>query len=226
MMNFPRSNDFIDIHNHGAKPRKGFFSIENLMAHEERTPDNETGLTYSYGIHPWFLTEENNEKLIKSVRDHAGHDNLIAIGEAGFDKLKGPSLDIQCKTFEEQILIANRYSKPVFIHCVRSWDELMAEYKKLKPKTPWLIHGFRGKNELALQLISKGMYLSFWIDFVLRPDSAKLLRGVPEDRFFLETDGTDTDIASVYGKVAVDLNISVHELKKIMYSNFRKFFNF
>jgi TatD DNase family protein len=225
-MNFPHPNDYIDIHNHGAKPRQGFFSIENLMAHEEKLPDNEAGLTYSFGIHPWFLTEENNEKQIEKVKNQAGHNNLIAIGEAGFDKLKGPSLEIQRKTFEEQIIIANRYSKPVFIHCVRSWDELMVEYKKLKPSTPWLIHGFRGKNELAQQLISKGMYLSFWIDFVLRPESARLIGSLPENRIFLETDGAEIDIVQVYRKVAVDMDISVQELKKIIYTNFRKLFKF
>lgn len=223
-MNFPKPDDFIDIHNHGTKPRHGCFSIENIMAHEGRVPDNMSGLTYSFGIHPWFLTELNYKQLIINVKDQTSHPNLIAVGEAGFDKLKGPSLEIQRRTFEEQILIANENSKPVFIHCVRSWDELFEEYKKLKPSTPWLIHGFRGKKELASQIISKGMYLSFWIDFALRPESSDLLRSLPAGRIFLETDGAEIDIVQVYQKVCTDMGISLKKLKGIIYSNYREFF--
>ena len=90
---------------------------------------------------------------------------------------------------------------------------------------PWMIHGFRGNVELATQLLSKGMYLSFWFDFVMRPESTKLLRSLPKDRIFLETDGADTDIRIIYDKVAGDLDISVDELKKIFLRNFNEFFN-
>ena len=95
----------------------------------------------------------------------SGHPESIAIGEAGFDKLRGPSPELQRKVFEEQVAISEELKKPVVIHCVRAWDELLAVHKKLKPKMPWLIHGFRGNTELAAQLLSKGMYLSFWFDF-------------------------------------------------------------
>jgi len=47
-------------------------------------------------------------------------------------------------------------------------DELLSEHRKLRPSTPWLVHGFRGKKELAMQLISKGMYLFIlWFDFIV-----------------------------------------------------------
>jgi TatD DNase family protein len=223
-MNLPKPTDYIDIHNHGARSVDGQFSIENLMAHEERLPDNEPGLAFSIGIHPWFLTEENHEHLIDIVRKNKNHPDLIALGEAGFDRIKGPSVTLQRITFEEQIQIANEKSKPVFIHCVRAWDELLSEHRKLKPATPWLIHGFRGRKELALQLISKGMYLSFWFDFVLRPESSNLLRELPKEKVFLETDGSGIDIETIYEKVAVDLTISVEELKAVIFSNFNKLF--
>ena len=68
---------------------------------------------------------------------------------------------------------------------------------------PWLIHGFRGNVELAKQLLSKGMYLSFWFDFIIRPESSKLVRSLPKERIFLETDGADVDIRTIYEKVAL-----------------------
>jgi TatD DNase family protein len=221
-MNLPQPDDYIDIHNHGATPCAGHFQVENLMTHENRIPDNEKGLTYSIGIHPWFLTPENFKQQIAIVAQYANHRNLIALGEAGFDRLKGPEAIIQKKAFREHVRIADEVSKPLFVHCVRAWDELLSENKNLKPSTPWIIHGFRGKKELALQLISKGMYISFWFDFVLRPESAKLLKNLPIDKIFLETDGSGVDIEKIYEKVASDLGIDIDQLKKQIFSNYKK----
>jgi TatD DNase family protein len=133
-------------------------------------------------------------------------------------------MELQRKSFEEQIAISEAIKKPIIIHCVRAWEELLTVHKRVHPKMPWLVHGFRGKEELAGQLISKGMYLSFWFDFVIRPESLQLLRNLPKDRIFLETDGADVDIRTIYKKVANDLDLSVDELKSIILTNFNKFF--
>ena len=223
-MNLPKPGDYIDIHNHGAQQHHGYFQVESLMTHENKIPTNKDGLSYTIGIHPWFLTTENFQQQIEEVRQYADHKNVIAIGETGFDRLKGPDSSLQQTAFEEQVMIADKVSKPLVIHCVRAWDELLSEYRKLSPLTPWLIHGFRGKKELAMQLISKGMYLSFWFDFILRPESAPLLKSLPKENIFLETDGSDVGIETIYEKVAADLNIPEEELKAIIYSNFNKIF--
>jgi TatD DNase family protein len=223
-MNLPRAGDYINIHTHDGKPETGIYAIENLMAHEERTPEDIPEQDCSFGIHPWFLNNNNYEQLLNRVIEVTRYPNLAAIGEAGFDKLKGPSMELQRVAFEKHIAISEAIKKPVIIHCVRAWDELLAVNKKLHPKMPWLIHGFRGSVELAMQLISKGMYLSFWFDFVLRKESSALLKSVPDSRIFLETDGADVDIREIYKKVADDKNITVEDLKEIISDNFRKFF--
>ena len=219
-MNLPEPGDYIDIHNHGAKQYHGHFQVENLMTHENKVPDNEEGLTYTIGIHPWFLTNENYKKQIDLVRQYAVHKNIIALGEAGFDRLKGSQSEIQQTAFREQVMIAGKVSKPLFIHCVRAWDGLLSENKILRPSTPWIIHGFRGKKELALQLISKGMFLSFWFDFVIKSESTLLLKCLPKEKIFLETDGSGVNIETIYKKVAVDLDIAEEELKSIIFTNF------
>jgi TatD DNase family protein len=223
-MNLPQPGDYIDIHTHSGKPAEGVFIIESLMAHEGKQPGDVTGVAYTYGIHPWFLNENNHKQFIISVENSVSHTNMIAIGEAGFDKLRGPSPELQLKVFNEQVAIAETYRKPVIIHSVKAWDELLAAQKNLKPQTPWMIHGFRGSVELAKQLLSKGMYLSFWFDFVLRSESSELLKSLPPGRIFLETDGADIDIRTIYEKVARDLDISVDRLKSIVLSNFNDFF--
>ncbi len=223
-MNLPYPGDFIDIHTHDSGPSSGIFRVEILMAHEAKYPVEQEGIIYAAGIHPWNLTEGNRHMLMAFMNDVAGHPSVIAVGEAGFDKLKGPAMNLQREVFDEQMKIAEQLGKPVVIHCVKAWDELLAAHKRLKPSTNWLVHGFRGKKELALQLISRGMYISIWFEFALRPESAELIRSIPRERLFLETDGADIDIRDIYTKVAADLYISPDELKTIIYNNFMRFF--
>jgi TatD DNase family protein len=83
------------------------------MAHEGKLPVDVSGIAYTYGIHPWFLNEENHKQLINSVENTVIQPEIIAIGEAGFDRLRGPSPELQSRAFEEQIIISEKISKPV-----------------------------------------------------------------------------------------------------------------
>jgi TatD DNase family protein len=223
-MNLPRPGDFIDIHIHDGNPSEGIFLLQSLMAHEGKKPEDLPGIAYTIGIHPWFLNEDNLDLQFNSVRKLADHPDIIAIGEAGFDHLKGPSSETQRRAFEEQIILSEEIKKPVIIHCVRAWDEVLAVHRKLHPKMKWMIHGFRGQAGLANQLLSKGMYLSFWFDFVIRPEASAFLKQLPHDRIFLETDGADIDIRKIYEKVAIDLSLSRDDLKSMILRNFNEFF--
>ena len=225
-MNLPGSEDYIDIHTHDeAASGPGIFSVISLMAHEPERPEDITSIAYTFGIHPWFLTESTYKHQVEAVIEVAGNSTVIAIGEAGFDRLKGPSPDLQRIAFEEQVTIAGEHNKPVVIHCVKAWEELFRAHKRLKPSLPWLVHGFRGNKDLAAQLISKNMFLSFWFNFIIRPEAAKLIKNLPSERIFLETDGSGVDIKDIYSKVSADLEMTVEKLKGIIYNNFNEFFN-
>ena len=223
-MSFPAKGDYIDIHSHNSKPAKGIFVLENLMAHEGISPKPDDGLAFSVGIHPWFLTESNQYDNLNFVKRYGNDESVAAIGEAGIDKLKGAPLQLQITIFEEQAKMAEEFCKPLIIHCVKGWDELLSSHQKIKPKMPWLIHGFRGKKELAAQLISKGIYLSFWYEFVLRNELSDLLRSISLDKLFLETDGNGIDIRAIYQKAANDLERSVEELKEAIAANYEEVF--
>jgi TatD DNase family protein len=224
-MNQPLPEDYIDIHTHDSREVAGIFAIENLMAHQGLLPSDLPGRAVTFGIHPWNLTEENADEQVELVRKASVCRNLLAIGEAGFDRLRGPAAELQTRIFMIQAEISEEIRKPMYIHCVRAWNELLPVHRKLRPHLPWLIHGFRGNRELAAQLISKGMYLSFWFAFVMRPESASLLRSVPIDRIFLETDGSETAISGIYQKVAADLDMEEAALRSQLNSNFKTFFN-
>jgi TatD DNase family protein len=219
-MNHPSPEDFIDIHNHGAKPVAGVFQVENIMTHEKRQPSFEEGLTFTIGIHPWNISRESLADQLGMVQEYSAHGNIIALGEAGFDRIKGPEKVLQEEAFSAQIKISEKADKPLFIHCVRAWDELLAAHKQHKPSQTWIVHGFRGKPELAKQLISWGMCLSFWYDFIIRPESSLLVQSLPHDRIFMETDGSNFDIRKIYSKVSIDMKLTLIELKTQIYSNF------
>lgn len=225
-MSLPGRTDYIDIHTHyGTKASAGTFSVISLMAHEEIFPESTPGIAFTFGIHPWFLTPTNHDRQLKDLKRIARNSAVIAIGEAGFDKIKGPDNDLQRRTFEEQAAVAEAMNKPLVIHCVRAWDELLKAHKRLKPSRHWLVHGFRGNKDLAGQLVSKNMFLSFWFDFVNRPEATPLIRSLPVERIFLETDGSGVDIKDIYKKVSEDLEMEIEELKGITYRNFKVFFS-
>lgn len=223
-MNIPQPDDFIDIHTHGSSVTGGVFAVENLMAHEDLRPENVVAKAFTAGIHPWYLNESNKNLLLGYLNEISNDPRLIALGEAGFDKLRGPSIELQRQVFIDQAKMAGRLEKPLIIHCVKAWDELLNINRIIKPSAAWMIHGFRGKKELASQLLSRGMYISFWFDFIIRPESSDLVRYIPSDRIFLETDGADVDIRNIYGKVANDLHIEVSELKNLITRNFNELF--
>ena len=222
-MNLPRPDDYIDIHTHGSQPGPGLFIVNTLMVHENDTFITDPGVACCAGIHPWHLNPDNCEKLWNRLLELAGNPDLFAIGEAGFDRLRGPSPGLQREMFYRQALLAEKIRKPLVIHCVKAWEELLAEHSKIRPSVPWLVHGFRGSRELAGQLVSRDIYLSFWFDFIVRPGAAELIPALPREKIFLETDGSGTDIRDIYEKVAAYLSLPIDELKALVYGNFMTF---
>ena len=73
--------------------------------------------------------------------------------------------------------------KPLIIHQVKALQEILYLKKKFHPAQPWLIHGFRGKPELAQQLLATGIDLSFGVHY---NEEAYAL--CPKERRFRETD--------------------------------------
>jgi len=224
-MNRPEPTDFIDFHTHGASPAKGIFAIESLMVSEEKECINQQGIAYSAGIHPWYLNDNNLSDQINRVSQLVLKNEVIAVGEAGFDRIRGASPSTQLKAFEAQVALSEEVRKPLIIHCVKGWDELLAVYKSIKPTVPWAIHGFHGKPELAEQLFARGICISIWFSFAMLPYSSGLLKTIPSEMLFLETDGSEVPISDIYNKVSADIGLSTDELKQQIYNNFIDFFN-
>ena len=154
-------------------------------------PENEEGHWFSAGLHPWDVTEDFDTQL-NMVESLLANPRVAAVGECGFDTLKGPSHDLQEQAFIRQIELSERYAKPMILHVVRDFDSVIRLRRTLKPTQPWLIHGFRGGPEQMNQLYSHGILVSFGLKH--NPES---LRQVPSDRLFLETDGETTIVQTI-----------------------------
>jgi len=91
-MYLPLPGDYIDIHVHGGSPASGVFILESLMAHEEKSPVALCRCCIHLRDTSMVLNEGNHRQLLISVANSVINPEIIAIGEAGFDRLRG----LQC----------------------------------------------------------------------------------------------------------------------------------
>jgi TatD DNase family protein len=215
----------VNLHTHHLKIEKDIRSIENIIVDIEFVDNVENyGLNplkyYSAGIHPWYITENRYEEQLYILDKLANNPQIKAIGEVGLDKLKGASFELQEKVFISSLRIAERVNKPLIIHCVKSYSELLSIQKLVKPKVPLIIHGFNKNIELALDLVKKGFYLSFGIDLLKTEALQQVLEGVSLEQVFFETDDKAIEISEIYTKAAEVLKIDVSQLKEVVFENY------
>lgn len=179
---------------------------------------------YSIGIHPWYIDENRLDEDLKIMEEKLQTENCLAIGECGLDKRIGVPFDLQISVFEKQLELAAKFKKPVVIHCVAAFQELMAIKKKMKISVPMIIHGFSKNNQLASQLTAAGFYLSFGKYLLKNPDLKSVFQNVPNDRFFLETDTIEESIKQVYDLACEYKGLNLKELEGIISSNYKSVF--
>jgi len=211
--------NYLDIHSHQALTnRVGVLSIRNIRINLEndRIPDEGS---FSVGVHPW-----DTEKVVVNpdfLDQMIGLPNIAAVGECGIDWLRGADITVQINLFKQQALLAETHEKPVIIHCVQAWQEIFAMKKEMQPKVSWIIHGFKGKPELAVQLINHGFYLSFGENILISGSSAATSFGHTSiDRIFLETDVSKCSIEEIYLRAAAIKELPVKALQDSILQNF------
>ena len=171
---------------------------------------------FSAGLHPWDVTGNDEEKF-RQLEDLIANSRVLAVGECGFDVLKGPSHELQEQAFIRQIELSELFKKPMILHVVRDFDSVIRLRKTLKPTQPWLIHGFRGNPTQMDQLYAHGILVSFGLKH--NPES---LKQVPSDRLFLETDG-HCPINQVIDSAASERSETSESIKNQILKNHQSF---
>lgn len=218
---------FLNFHTHNFLSKPDEKSIYNLLIQDADEFESLQNDWISVGIHPWYADAENWESQLRIVEKMAPHEQVLAIGECGLDRLIALPLDLdkQLTIFEAQAKLAEQVQKPVIIHCVRAFNELLQWKKRAIPTVPLIIHGFNNKPEIAKQLIAQGFYFSLG-PALLKTDSnaAKALKIIPFSRLFLENDDRDIPIGTVYEAAAIHLEMTVSALKNQIWTNFATVF--
>ena len=190
---------FVDIHTHTAKNSVDLIQVVNLDLNQQGPEQG----CFSYGIHPWALdnAEFQAEKTLQTLEEKLKLPQVLALGEAGLDKMH----------------------KPMILHDVRSHNEIIALRKKHKAVQPWIVHGFSGTEQDIKQLIGQGIYLSVG-ESLLHPERKiyKSFKFIDLDYLFLETDMAEIGVEKVYEAAAKLLEMDLSALQTRIFANFAR----
>ena len=214
---------FVDIHTHTPKTADDLIQIVNLDLEQ---PCPEQGY-YCYGIHPWKLDNADFqlEEAFSMLKERLYSPNVLALGEAGLDKMHKESFEQQIAVFERQIDLSEALQKPMILHDVKSHNEILALRKKHKAKQPWILHGFNGTEQDIRQLTGQGLYLSVGEGLLhLERKIYNSFKHIDLDYLFLETDMAEVGIETIYEAAAKTLGIDIAVLQRQLFANFARLF--
>ena len=212
---------FVDIHTH----------VDNQPVIRILDDNFEEKILATWGVHPWDVCHfdcseaEWRNPLYSDAFDKKGFlDKLemtAAIGEVGLDKVHKETFDKQIEIFEEMIKLSESLRKPMIVHCVRAYSEIIEMRKKTKATMPWVIHGFNSSVETMRQLLKYDIYISLGAILYHNENQAiKILKDIPIERLFLETDVSGRDIRNVYVKAAALMGCEMDFLCKKIFENY------
>jgi TatD DNase family protein len=212
---------FVDLHTHKIKSDAAV-QIRNIFAQDltEKAPDD----LFSAGIHPWHLGNVNIQASLDALNKSCGLNNLLAVGECGLDKAIATDFALQKNVFLQQIELAGKHGKPLIIHSVRSFNELIQMKKDSQYPIPWILHGYLENSETTRQLSGQGFYFSVGETLLHNPKLQQTLHEIPQERLFFETDDRDISIQKIYFFAAQILKLDIEWLARSIASNFINLF--
>ena len=223
---------YFNLHTHFPTSAPDVLEIESVYFGQSAQP---VSAHRSVGLHPCHLDVDTIQARAW-LRAQESLPGTLAIGEAGLDKTTDTPWNAQLIAFQYCYQLAEVSEKPLVIHCVRAYEELLACKKRwsrragLPPTTPggwespriaWILHGFNKNTQTAQMLLQAGCFLSFGAALLNeKSHSSEALHNTPPGRFFLETDASNISIEAVYERAAEVRGLSVEALQKQVWANF------
>ncbi|MQL98654.1 hypothetical protein Taro_031366 [Colocasia esculenta] len=173
-----------------------------------------------FGLHPWYV-EERSPNWLSSMKEFFNAVPCAAVGEVGLDKgSHGKEIDfsVQIEVLRQQLAFAKEVGRPVSIHCVRAFGDLLEVLQYLLVSLvdglksryssaicypcylsdgPFpaglLLHSYLGSAEMVPEFTKHGAYFSFsgYLTTMKPQKAKKMLKMVPIDRILLESDAPD-----------------------------------
>lgn len=190
-----------DIHTHRVHPLSGFSIVNIPLSQIDHLPPADAHTAYSVGIHPWATADESLciDSVMQQIALTARSSSVLAIGETGMDRVRGGQMEVQESVFRRHVTLSEDVGKMLIIHCVKAIDDILRIHREMRPSQRWIVHGFRGKPHQAMQLLDRGIDLSFGLHY----NEDSLLCAYRAGRWWIETDdAVDHDISDVYDKVS------------------------
>ena len=143
----------------------------------------------SVGVHPHEAKNMTDES-IDDIKSMIKNEKVVAIGEIGLDyHYDNSPRELQRYWFEKQLNLAKETDMPVVIHMREATEDTISILKNSGHKN-CVIHCFSGSLETAKIMLDLGYYISFAgpVTFKNAKGILEVVKYVPNDRFFIETD--------------------------------------
>ncbi len=188
----------------------------------------------SAGYHPHDAEKFDKDVVIELAK----HRKVVAIGETGLDFYRNLSpQEVQEKVFAEQVQIAMEMNLPLIVHDRNAHEKCLQILDKYNPEKV-VFHCFSGDEIFAEKVVVKGWFISFTGSITYRKNLLEnVVRMVPENRFFVETDSpflspvpnrgkrnSPLNLRYIIEKIADIKGITPKRVAEITFKNAQKFF--
>lgn len=156
-------------------------SSENSVKLSEKYPH----IYASVGYHPGSA-DEYDENVIRAL---AKKNKVVAIGEIGLDYYRNYNPKaMMLEVFEKQVILAGEFGLPLIIHDREAHDDCYQILKKYKPAKV-VFHCFSGDVSFAEKVLQEDWFISITGVVTYKNSGlADVIRVLPKDKFFIETD--------------------------------------
>lgn len=192
------------------------------------------------GLHPSDV-RENFENELFIIEEHLKTEKFIAVGETGIDLYWDKKyIDLQLKSFEQQIILAKKYKLPIIIHVREAFNEVFELIDKhIDENLKGVFHSFTGNDREAEKICEYKTFMIGINGIVTFKNSGldKVVEKINIDKLVLETDSPylspvpkrgirneSTHLVHIAKKIAEIKNIDIKELEEKTNSNAIKLF--
>ena len=155
---------------------------------------------FALGIHPYFLPNYAAGDIEK-LSELLAQNKAVAVGECGIDA-SIENIDLQQQIFEQHIVLANQFAKPMILHHRKSHHLILQSFKAIRPRFGGVVHAFSGSLQDAEKYLALGFKLG--VGGTITYDRAKktrdVIKQVPLEHLLLETDSPDMPVSGQQGK--------------------------
>lgn len=194
------------------------------------------------GISPNDIPEGEKEfyKELIEIKELTKNEKCVAIGEIGLDYYwNKENKEYQKRAFIEQINLANEVDLPIVIHSRDAISDTLEILKNNKVNRKGVFHCCMLNRKLVKEALKLGFYISFAgpVTFKNSKNAQEIIKMVPNERFFIETDSPylspepnrgkrndSRNLKYIVEKIAKEKNIDIEKVAEISYKNAVEFF--